>query len=111
MDSGVDGDLFGHDDYAADGHVDIYYKGSGPIEVDATQNGVGALNVSAGNLVTVELKKPLNSGDVDGKDITWTVGGIYDLVIAWDTNGGGSSGGNTNHKSVTPIAYTVLISE
>jgi len=109
MDSGSDGDLFGHDDYAANGHKDIKYTGAGPITVDATQNGKGAINVGSGNLVTVELKKPLNSGDTTGGDIAWTVGSTYSLVIAWDTNGGGSSGGTTNHKSATPIARTIQI--
>jgi len=110
MDSGVDGALFGHSDYADNGYVDIKFAGPGPIEVDATQDGVGAISVDSGNLVTVELKKPLSSGDSAGSDIAWTVGGTYNIVIAWDTNGGGSSGGNISHRSATPLARTILIS-
>jgi len=110
MESGADGALFGHSDYADDGYVDIKFAGQGPIEVDATQDGVGAISVGSGNLTTVELKKPLSSGDSTGSDITWTVGGTYNLVIAWDTNGGGSSGGSTNHRSGTLLPRTILIS-
>jgi len=109
MDAGADGALFGHDSYAANGYKDIKYDGTGPIVVDVTQNGKGAINVGAGNLVTIELKKPLNSGDATGGDINWAVGSTYSLVIAWDTNGGGSSGGTTSHRSATPIARTILI--
>jgi len=109
MDANSDGALFGHDSYAASGYVDIKYDGPGPIIVDTVQDGKGAMVIGSGNLVTIELKKPLNSGDASGGDIAWTVGNTYSLVIAWDSNGGGSSGGTTNHKSATPIARTILI--
>jgi hypothetical protein len=109
MDDGADGALFGHSDYADNGYVDIKYTGEGPIEVDATQDGVGAITVDSANLVTVEFKKPLNSSDSAGYDIAWTVGGTFYIVIAWDTNGGGSSGGNVNHKSSDPISRSILI--
>lgn len=109
MDSGADGALFGHSDYADSGYVDIKFSGAGPIDVDATQDGVGAINVDAANLVTVELKKPLDSGDSTGNDIAWTVGGTFSLVIAWDSDGGGSSGGNTSHRSSSPVGRTILI--
>jgi hypothetical protein len=109
MDSGADGALFGHSDYADNGYVDVKYTEGNSMEVDATQDGVGAINVDSGNIVTVELKKPLNSGDSAGGDITWTVGTTSNVVIAWDTNGGGSSGGNVNHKSSDPIGRTILI--
>jgi hypothetical protein len=109
MDSGADGALFGHSDHADDGYVDIKFTGAGPIDVDATQDGVGAINVDSGNLVTVELKKPLDSGDSAGGDITWTVGGTFNLVIAWDTDGGGSSRGAISHRSATPLGRTILI--
>lgn len=110
MDANSDGALFGHSSYADNGYVDIKYDGAGPIIVDGTQNGRGAISVGAGNLVTIELKKPLASGDTAGSDTAWTVGNTYSLVIAWDTNGGGSSGGTTNHRSANPIARTIMIS-
>lgn len=109
MNAGADGVLLGHDSYSANGYVDIEYDGAGPIIVDTTQNGKGAITVGTGNLVTVEIKKPLNSGDAAGADVAWTVGNTYSLVIAWDTNGGGSSGGTTNHRSTSPIARTIQI--
>lgn len=109
MDANSDGALLGHSGYADNGYTDIKYDGTGPIIVDATQNGRGAINVGAGNLVTIELKKPLSSGDTAGGDTTWIVGNTYSFVIAWDTNGGGSSGGTTNHRSSAPIARTILI--
>lgn len=110
MDANSDGVLLGHTSYAADGYVDIKYDGTGPILVDSAQHGRGAITVGAGNLVTVEVKKPLTSGDTGGGDIAWAAGSTYSLVIAWDTNGGGSSGGTTNHRSATPIARTILVS-
>lgn len=109
MDTNADGALFGHKSYADNGYVDIKYDGQGPIIVDNTQNGKGAISIGTGNLVTVELKKPLNSGDTSGGDVNWVIGNTYSLVIAWDSNGGGSSGGTTNHKSATPIARTIQI--
>lgn len=109
MDANADGSLFGHKSYADNGYVDIKFDGQGPILVDATQNGKGFIKVDTGNLITIELKKPLNSGDGTGSDVNWAVGNTYGLVIAWDTNGGGSTGGAVNHKSATPIARTIQI--
>lgn len=108
MDNSADGALFGHDSYAADGYADIKFDGVGPILVDSTQNGVGAMTVVS-NLVTIELKKPLNSGDAAGNDITWLEGSQQKLVIAWDSNGGGSSGGTTNHRDGGPTSRTIFI--
>ena len=109
MDAGADGALFGDDSYSANGYVDIRFTSGTSIQQDATQNGKGAISVGGGNIVTIELKKPLNSGDSAGSDIAWQAGNVYNLVIAWDSNGGGSSGGTTNHRSATPIARTILI--
>jgi hypothetical protein len=55
------------------------------------------------------LKKPLNSGDVSGKDVNWAQGNSYALVIMWDSDSGGSSGGTTSHLSGTPSVNTILI--
>lgn len=109
MDAGADGALFGDDNFAASGYVDIKFTSGSSVQQDTTQNGKGAINVGAGNVVSVELKKPLNSGDSAGGDITWAVGSTYSLVIAWDSNSGGSSGGTANHRSTTPIARTTQI--
>ena len=109
MTANADGALFGHQSYADNGYVDIKFDGKGPIIVDTAQNGVGKFSVGAGNLLTVEFKKPLSSGDTGGSDIAWAVGSTYSLVVAWDSNGGGSSGGTTNHKNASPIARTIQI--
>ncbi len=69
MQSGADGALFGHDSYSANGYRDISFNGFTEISVDASQDGTGAITIDSSNLVTVELKKPLSSGDSDGKDI------------------------------------------
>ncbi len=106
--TGADGGLFGDDNYAANGYKDVRIISDG-ITVDATQNGGGAITVGTGNLATIEYKKPLNSGDSAGGDINWSVGSTYNLVIVWDSNGGGSSGGSTSHRSATPIARTIQI--
>lgn len=109
MDSEADVAIFGHNDLEPNGYSDAYFSGMS-IVADTTQNGVGAISVGSENLVTVELKKPLSSGDSAGNDIAWTEGNEYSIVIAWDSNGGGSSGGATNHSSgTTPTAKTILI--
>jgi hypothetical protein len=109
MSSSADGAMFGDDNYAANGYRDIYFLQSGQVGVDATQNGVGAINVNASNAVVVELKKPLNSGDTAGKDINWTQACSYPMVIMWDSDGGGSSGGSVNHAVGTHTARTLLV--
>lgn len=65
--------------------------------------------MSTSNLVTVELKKPLNSGDSAGKDVAWSEDNTYTLVIMWDSDGGGSNGGSVSHNTRTPMARTVFI--
>jgi hypothetical protein len=109
MSSGADGALFGHDRIGANEYRDISFGGFGSISTDSIQNGVGAISVGDSNLITVELKKPLNSGDSAGNDIEWTVGNTYTLIIRWDSNGGGSSGGNTSHLSGSVRDRTILI--
>lgn len=109
MTPNTDGALFGHDGQAANGYRDISFGGYGDISADSAQDGTGAIIVSASNLVTVELKKPLNSGDSEGKDVEWSKDNTYALVIMWDSDGGGSSGGSVSHNSGAPTARTVFI--
>ena len=97
MEPNTDGAIFGNDNYNIDGYVDIYLSGTGGAKADATQNGKGAINVTAQNVVTIELKKPLNSSDTAGKDINWAQNETQKLTMIWDSNGRGSSGGSTNH--------------
>jgi hypothetical protein len=99
MSSGVDGAIFGHDRIGPNEYRDIFFGGFGKITTDSIQNGVGAISVDNSNLVTVELKKPLSSEDSVGNDIEWTPANTYALIIRWDSDGGGSSGGTTNHLS------------
>ena len=99
MSSGADGAIFGHDRLGANEYRDISFGGIGSISADPTQNGVGAIHVDDQNMVTVELKKPLNSGDSAGADIDWTADNTYTMIIRWDSNGGGSSGGDNSHLS------------
>lgn len=99
MSSSADGALFGDDNYSPNGYKDIFFK-DGPVTAsDTIQNGVGAISVNASNLVVVELKKPLNSGDIAGNDINWTVGGTYSIVIEWNSAGLGASGGASDHSA------------
>ena len=98
MAADTDGALFGHDGYAADGYVDIFFNGFTSISVDDLQDGRGAMTVDNPNIVIVELKKPLNSGDSDGKDTDWTEGNTYELIIMWNSNSYGSSGGSVTHS-------------
>jgi hypothetical protein len=109
MQSGADGALFGNDEYAADGYRDISFNGFTEISVDATQNGKGAITVDSSNQVTVELKKPLNSGDSDGKDIAWTEDNTYALIIMWNSNLYGASGGSVTHSNGPLTDRTLLI--
>ena len=57
----------------------------------------------------IEFKKEINSGDSSGNDIQWSENNTYSLVIMWDSNGRGSSGGSANHSSRPLIGRTVLI--
>jgi len=109
MVAGTDGALFGHDNYAANGYRDIAFGGIGIISIDASQDGKGAISVSSSNLVTVELKKPLSSEDSAGKDLTWMEDNTYALIIMWDSNGGGSSGGSVSHSRGPLTERTLLI--
>lgn len=109
MSSGADGALFGHDGIGANQYRDISFGGLGSISADVIQDGVGAINVETSNLVTVELKKPLSSGDSVGADIDWSGSNTYILIIRWDSNGVGSSGGNSNHWSTSVRDRTVYI--
>ena len=109
MSSGADGAMFGHDGIGANQYRDISFGGLGSISADTIQNGVGAINVDTTNFVTVELKKPLSSGDSAGADIDWTENNTYTLIIRWDSNGRGSSGGSSNHLSTSERDRTVYI--
>jgi hypothetical protein len=109
MSSGADGAIFGHDRIGANEYRDISFGGFGSISSDANQDGVGAINVGTSNLVTIELKKLLSSGDSVGADIDWTAGNTYMLIIRWDSNGGGSSGGDSSHLSGPARDRTVFI--
>jgi hypothetical protein len=109
MQANTDGALFGHDNYAANGYQDISFVSLGAISIDASQEGIGAITVGSSNLVTIELKKPLNSGDSDGKDMAWTEDNTYAMIIMWDSNGGGSSGGSASHSSGSITERAILI--
>ena len=109
MSSGADGAIFGHDRLGANEYRDISFGGVGSITVDSTQNGIGVINVGNSNKVTIELKKPLASGDSAGADIDWTIGSIYTLIFRWDSNGGGSSGGDSSHQSGPARNRTIFI--
>jgi hypothetical protein len=109
MSSGADGAIFGHDRFGANEYGDISFSGLGIISADSTQNGVGAIRVGDSNLINVELKKPLDSGDSAGSDIEWSVDNTHTLIIMWDSNGGGSSGGSSSHMSGFDGDKTVLI--
>jgi hypothetical protein len=109
MDSTADVAIFGHTTLNDNGYSDAYFV-SKDVVADGTQDGVGAMSVGAGDLITIEMKKPLASGDSAGNDIAWTEGSEYQLVIAWDSNGGGSSGGSVSHRGgTTPSTKTIFI--
>jgi hypothetical protein len=109
MSTSADGAIFGYDNYSANGYEDISFNEAPGISADVIQDGKGALSVNATYFVVLELKKPLNSGDIAGKDMNWSDGNTYSLVIMWDSDGGGSSGGAANHAVGSGIANTVLI--
>lgn len=109
MQSGADGALFGNDDYAANGYRDVWFGGIGIISIDASQDGKGAITVDSSNLVTAELKKPLSSGDSAGKDIVWVEDSTYAMIVMWDSNGGGSSGGSASHSNGPLRDHNILI--
>jgi hypothetical protein len=109
MEENTDGALFGHDSYAANGYRDISFTGFTPVGVDASQDGKGAITVDSSNLVTVELKKPLNSGDSDGKDIAWAEGSTYALIIMWNSNLYGTSSGSVTHSDGPIADRTIFI--
>jgi hypothetical protein len=109
MNSGADGAIFGNDRIGANEYRDISFGGIGSMSSDSNQDGAGAINVGASNLVTIELKKPLNSGDSAGSDINWNVNESYALTFLWDSNGGGSSGGSSSHTSSSQLNRTIFI--
>ncbi|MBN1244027.1 hypothetical protein JXA31_00365 [Candidatus Bathyarchaeota archaeon] len=109
MATGADGALFGHDSYAANGYRDILFNGFTSISVDTSQDGTGAMTIDSSNLVTVELKKPLSSGDFDGKDVAWTENSTYALIIMWNSNLYGASGGSVTHSDGPLADRTMLI--
>lgn len=109
MSSGADGAIFGHDRIGANEYRDISFGGFGSISSDTQQDGVGAINVGTSNVVTIELKKPLSSGDSAGADIDWNVDDSYTLIILWDSNGGGSSGGSSGHTGSSQVNRTIFI--
>jgi hypothetical protein len=110
MQTDADGALFGHDDFSANGYTDITFKERPQIIEDSVQDGVGAISVDSSNTVTVELKKPLDSNHVDEKDVAWTVGNQYSLIIMWDSDGGGSSGGTTSHRAGNSQSTSITLS-
>ena len=109
MEEGTDGVLFGHDSYAANGYRDTAFNGFTEISVDASQDGKGAITVDSSNLVSVELKKPLSSGDSAGKDIAWTESNTYALIIMWNSNLYGASGGSVTHSDGPIEDRTIFI--
>jgi len=109
MDSTADVAIFGHNNLEPNGYSDAYFDRK-TVVADASQDGVGAMSVNPGNFITIELKKPLDSGDSAGNDIAWTEGNEYSIVIAWDSDGGGSSGGLVSHRGgTTPSVKTIFI--
>lgn len=105
----ADGALFGHDKFSADGYHDIFFGDMPVIGSDGVQDGVGTFNVDSLNNVVIELKKPLRSGDAAGRDVAWAVGDERSILIMWDSDAGGSSGGNTSHRVGNRAANTILI--
>jgi hypothetical protein len=108
MTSNTDGAIFGHDDLSPNGYQDISFGGFGIIRSDISQDGIGAMDITM-NTVTIEIKKPLNTQDADGKDIQWSPANSYDIIIMWDSNGGGSSGGTTSHTSNNPKPKNIYL--
>ena len=108
MTSNTDGAMFGHDDLSPKGYQDINFGGFGVIRSDTSQDGIGAIQILM-NSVTIELKKPLNTQDSDGRDIQWSRGNSYDIIFMWDSDGGGSSGGTISHRSASPKPKTIYL--
>ncbi len=109
-DSGADFAIFGDDNLSPNSYSDASFVTFSSAKADAIQDGKGAMTVGATNVITIELVKPLSSNDTVGKDISWKIGGTYTMVIDWDSNGGGSSGGTIDHKGgTTPTARTFFI--
>ncbi|TRO45951.1 hypothetical protein E2P30_00795 [Candidatus Bathyarchaeota archaeon] len=108
MTDDTDGALFGHDELSPDGYQDINFGGFGVIRSDISQDGVGAMQISL-NSTVIELKKPLNTQDLEGNDIQWSEDKSYDIIIMWDSNGGGSSGGSISHNRVSPKPKTIYL--
>lgn len=109
--SNCDGALFGNDNINPNGYADIsfreYYTS---VESDLSQDGIGAMKINSSNDVIIELKKSLNSGDSEGADIAWSFNNEYSIVIVWDSNGQGSSGGTTDHNAkTTPQVRTLIL--
>jgi hypothetical protein len=109
MTSNTDGAIFGHDDLSPNGYQDISFGGFGIIRSDSSQDGKGAIDISTSNTVTIELKKPLNTQDNDGKDIQWSEDNTYALIVMWDSDGGGSSSGSTSHTANSPKPKTIYL--
>lgn len=109
-DSSADIAVFGNDNLGANTYVDANFGSSFTVRADTIQNGKGIISVGSGNVITVELKKPLSSGDAAGKDVALTPGGTYTIVIAWNSNGNGASGGTVSHTGgTTPTARKIFI--
>ena len=111
MESGTDLALFGNNlqQFNKDGYADSKMAGEGAAKPDDTQDGKGALNVTSQNIVTLELKKPLNSGDTAGNDINWTQNETKTLIIVWNSNTYGSSGGTTSHFFINIATVRTLL--
>jgi hypothetical protein len=110
MSTSADGALFNDDNYCPNSFSDISFTQNVGVASDKTQDGKGAISVNASKFVSLELKKPLSCGDTSGKDMSWSEGNTYSVLMTWDSNGGGSSGGATNHAAQAPVAQTILIS-
>jgi hypothetical protein len=110
MSASADGALFNDDNYCPNSYSDISFTQNVGVASDKTQDGKGAISVNASKFVSLELKKPLSCGDTSGKDMSWSEGNTYSVLMTWDSNGGGSSGGATNHAAQAPVAQTILIS-
>jgi hypothetical protein len=110
MSANADGALFNDDNYCPNSYSDISFTQTVGVASDKTQDGKGAISVNASKFVFIELKKPLSCGDTSGKDVSWSEGKTYSMLMTWDSNGGGSSGGATNHAMQAPVTQTILIS-
>lgn len=123
MNNGADGALFGNDGGAKASLGGSWVGGVGPyrdirfsgvglanVNADTTQNGVGAIINQGSNLMAAEFKKPLSSGDSAGNDIAWTVGTSYQLLMTWDSNGGGNAGTGSADGMDTTNSQTVQLS-